>query len=273
MVNSSMKTVFDPKTAINEILKIIDPVIEKYQKLDQKEFSETLTNVHAIERFKWNLDSLYALINEDTVKHNHAIGLVIRNILTDSYTMAYIMHYNSDGIEESRKLYGMYKDDLDKYGEFFKLMHENDHISKVEYDKFVNIQNSSEYGFKKLNAHIDNNSIKKIDSTSQIVKKLLTNRKQQKHKNINNLYDMLNRSYAAWNKYSKYEHMGYYSFIFSRNRNHPLFQEKLTNDIHEILIASSWVFSSNLAKLTEIKAAKALVDYSIKMIYPDGKPK
>lgn len=260
-----MKT-FDPKIAIPDILKIIDPIVAKYSNLDPRDYSETHANIHVVERLKWNLDSLYILLINDVIKHHHAIGLIIRNILTDCYTMTYIKHYNSDGISEERKRFGMYKEDLDRYDQLLNLLYENGIFTEDDHNAFLRMQADEEFPIKRLKEFIEANNIKPINSTNTIVRKLLTNRKEQKHKNINNLYDMLNRSYFAWNIYSKHEHIGFYSYLFSRNRDAKVIQRRFLSDLHQILIASLWLISYNLDELGESKAKQAVIDYSTKVL-------
>lgn len=255
---------FEPEKSITYILNLITPILQKHT-LDPTTFSDLHTNVHAVERFKWSLDSLKVLVEDNLIKNNHVIGLILRNMLTDAYTFAYLYHYDN-GKSEQEKLYALYYSDITNYSGFMQLLKNTKAISDDDYNRFIDLTENDASILKHVTTYCKDNGISPIIKTSKIVTWLLEDRKQNRNKNINNLYDLLNNSYRLWIRFSKHEHIGYYSYAFSRVKDVNGFKKQVLSDIQQVLILSIWTISAYIQKLQEPEAEKQLVEYSVEMV-------
>lgn len=199
-INTNMETI----NKIQELLKIINPSLFGRYNTDLGLVDFTFT--HLIERLKSNLDSIELLHKDGIKKHRHVLGLSCRNILSDYIIGIYLDKMSINSIETEKKVIGMLISDFDKVNRYLKLIEKLE--PKKAADAKSNIEQYQFYSDLKKNA-------KKFGSitllpTGAIVDKAI------KEKPLDEWTKQLVDSYDIWVFFSKYEHIGWYSYNLTR---------------------------------------------------------
>ncbi len=162
--------------------------------------------VHSLERLRRNLRTISLLINKDPIENEHGIGLSIRNILTDLFTIAYLRDYSNDIEELTTNAYNLFYQDIDL---ILKVARTQSEIGQLPQEAYKNHLNIIETEGNLLNK-IKTESKGKFPKTSEIYNKYYSkDTNKELHSTITNAYDM-------WLYFSKYEHIGWYSYEITR---------------------------------------------------------
>lgn len=196
---------------INEQLKILNPVLDKtnnYEINNPKKF----IFCQILERVKFSIISLKLLIENDIIKHDHAIGLISRNLLTDFITFGYLIGLSVNKEQFEKNLYVLLNCDLkrvDSEIEYYKNYGIPDEKRNEYFARYVN-----EIPYKTIRDYVNKHKLDKeqFPKTTTIIKKFLkAKRNDVLSKGIN--------SFNKWFVYSKYEHLGWYSYELTRRIN------------------------------------------------------
>ncbi len=119
---------------IDRISELITPVIANNEN-KELDFPKNLMLLHVIERTKYSLYSLKVLIENSFDVNEHAISLLLRNLLSDFITFIYILtSSNQDELE--LRLFQLLNNDLNKAQNHFKLLEQinvqNELIKKAQ---------------------------------------------------------------------------------------------------------------------------------------------
>jgi len=233
---------------IKRTLEIINPIIEK--DLEEKNnFPAGFTFFHILERVKLNLQSIYLLAKDSMVKHDHAIGLISRNLMTDFIVSGYIIKlFGSEEIYYN-KLYSLYNSDIKKTKSIINMFFEKGFIDEDEKNKIEeNFNNYSIY--KVIHDFAANHNLKEFPNTKSIIEKFLDIDQNDEW------IDQIKRSYDLWVYLSKYEHLGWYSYYLTRNTQSVKIKERLNSVLFKTLILTS----SCLEILGEKRALKKIIE-------------
>lgn len=216
---------------ISELLELINPLFTK--EIEQKnDFPIGFTFYHILERIRSNINSLGKLESDSIIKHNHAIGLICRNLLTDFITTGYIILDSKNEDEMKSKFYTHYKSDVEKTDSFLQTQKEIGNITEEDF------QNLNKKYLQEDNIHyiIRKNSSNKKGAfqIKQIIEKFGTS-------DTNNIWkNCIVGSYDLWFYFSKYEHFGWNSYYLTRNQT----SNKIEYRLKEVLFYTSIMTSS-----------------------------
>lgn len=238
--------------AIKEILEIINPVIKKERK-GTVSFPVEFTFYLLLERVKGNLDSLKILIENGIVRHDHAIGLISRNLLTDFITTGYAILLPHDKEETERKLYALYYSDIKKVDSFLKVLKSTDSIND---EKHLELQEKyNENIYKIIKEYYAENELKTFPSIGGIIEMFIKSDLKDRWS------EEIKRSYEIWILYSKYEHLGWNSYELTRN----ISKESTTSNLFSVLFNTNILALSCMEILNENDAIDALKKLSTKI--------
>lgn len=212
--------------SISRILEIISSNDDLNK--EDLDFPVEFTFYHLLERIKDNLISLELLSKNELVLHDHVIGLIIRNILSDFITTGYIILESKDLDELTDKLIAHLNADIRKMDTHIETLKVHNYIDAEKYETIKNkySQNNS------ITEYIRNQSAelkeKKTPNNKMIFETFLQSENQlQWNQKIIDAYDL-------WLFYSKYEHIGWFSYEFTREINH----NKISNNIKFTLLCT-----------------------------------
>lgn len=217
---------------ISKLLEIITSTgTNKEQNL---EFPIEFTFHHILERIENNLVSLDILVKNSLVKHDHAIGLISRNLLSDFILTGFMILESNNENELISKLYLNLHADLKKMDSYVDIRKNFGKINKEEYEtikKKYTEENTIYAIIRKYGSEI---SQSKIPHNNQIFQTLLKSENQNAwSKHIIDAYDL-------WLYFSKYEHLGWFSYDFTRELNN----KKIETNLYFILLNTTLMASS-----------------------------
>lgn len=199
-----------PNEIIEKILRITNPILSK--NIDESNnFPVGFTFYHVLERVNFNLESIRVLVEDGITKHEHAIGLLSRNLLSDFITTGYIIRLSKSDDEFYMRLYSLYDSDLKKAKSFLNLYLDAGFIDNEEVEKYNEKFNDENNVFKKIRDYCLEFDIKKrFPPTNEIIEEFFKS-------GLNDLWaEQIKRSYDTWAFLSKYEHLGWHSYDFTR---------------------------------------------------------
>lgn len=212
---------------IAEIRRIANPVLQKSagKKVD---FPVTFTFTQALERLDRVLESLAVLVGNDLLKHEHSIGLLLRNILSDFLPIAYMVKFSRlDELEP--KLYSFYKADIKKVESHIERFRKGGLVSQEEADRYHASTTSAGAFHQMVKDYCSQHTVKDFPSNGAIVDLVFA------IKPASELANKIQQAYDLWFYYSKYEHIGWYSFDLTRQRDRKLIQARL-DDVLRIAV-------------------------------------
>lgn len=221
---------------IKEILVIIEPVLSKNRKKLDAPYE--LAFYHLLERVGWNIESLSVLIRKDIIKHDHVIGLILRNMISDFIITGFII-FSELKDEVIDKLYSIFCSDIKNVDSFLKMFMEAGLFEEEEFKKHKNSD-------KEIREYCDRNKPDKIPTIRRIIELVL------KSELKDHWFKELLNSYETWVLYSKYEHFGWYSYKTTRNID----ETKTINTINSVLRMTTILIGSCFEMLGEKKALK-----------------
>jgi hypothetical protein len=199
-----------PDEIIKQISGIIIPVMAKHKSKDF-DFPTQFTFFHVLERIKFNLESLDLLVRSDIIKYEHGIGLICRNLLSDFITIGFIVKLSKDEEDYHVNLYRLYYTDLSKAESFLNVYLKAEIATTEDLKIFQGKKNNPEEIHKLVFDYATKYKINKFPSNAGIIDLFIQSKlEDQWAKEIIASYDL-------WVFYSKYEHIGWSSYNFTRN--------------------------------------------------------
>ncbi|MBK9421261.1 MAG: hypothetical protein IPN44_09415 [Flavobacteriales bacterium] len=163
-----------------------------------------------LERLESSLGTLEVLIKDDALRHDHSIGLICRNILSDVITTGFLIKLSTTEENLHENLYALYYDDLKRTDMVIKLYAESNLITTEEAIEYNDIQAMPDSMFKLIRNYVDEYKPEPFPGSTSIIKKLIASKKDDPWS------IELRRSYDIWIYYSKYEHLGWYAYQLTR---------------------------------------------------------
>ena len=238
----------NPLEIIRKILENINPVLARDQ--HKKEFPVDFTFYHVLERAKFSLESIAVLVKDGIAKHDHGIGLILRNLLTDFITTGYFIKILQSDQDVKNSLYSLYNTDLKKTDSFMKLLLKYGVINQTEMDKFMELYVDENHIYNMIRTYAEENKLKNFPPTSSIIEEFLK-------ADSNDLWiKQVQESYDIWISLSKYEHVGWNSYHITRKTNENSAIKRLDNVLSKTLILTA----SCLAILKEKESEKKIHD-------------
>lgn len=243
---------------LTEAIQIIKPVLSGRVQSSEK-FPVQFTFRLALERVYFSLESLHFLLSSQSVNHDHALGLIARNLLSDYLIISYLLKRYSDPMEREKLLYSLYHDDLDKVERTMKRYLKEGFISKKDFETYTT--NYSEGIYSEVKEYRELNAGEKFPSIADIAEWALKNREKDSR-----AMEMV-AAYDTWIYYSKYEHIGWHSYAFTRDSkiSHRQNQKWLLPILSKALVTaasatlqlgdsnSSDLLMNLLSRITEVK--------------------
>ncbi|MGN6647375.1 MAG: hypothetical protein ACTHJT_12690 [Cytophaga sp.] len=251
-----------PDEIIEEILSITNPILSKDIE-ERNNFPVGFTFYHVLERVNFNLESIRVLVKDGITKHEHAIGLLSRNLLSDFITTGYIIRLSKSDEEFYVRLYSLYDSDLKKAKSFLRLYLDAGFIDSAEVEKYNELYNDENNIFKQIRDYCLEFDVKKFPQTNDIINKFFES-------DLNDLWtEQIKRSYDTWAFLSKYEHLGWHSYDFTRTVDSQVSEIRLNS----VLFKTTIMAASCLELLKEkdamesaVRLNKAIFDFYLKRI-------
>jgi hypothetical protein len=194
---------------IQEILSLINPVLSK-ELNSSIEFPVEFTFYHVLERVQMNLDSILVLTKDSIIKHNHAIGLLSRNLLSDFITTGFIIRLSKSEDEHYSNLYSLYDSDLKKADAFIKMYKDAGYIEENSYSEYNNRYSNENHIYKLIRDYRIEFGTKDFPATKSIIECFLKS-------DLTDAWALqIKKSYDIWTLLSKYEHIGWNSYDATR---------------------------------------------------------
>ena len=197
-------------SVIQELLNLTNPITNKYAGKDVS-FPIEHTFLLILERAEGCLFSLEHLLKSGDLRHDHAMGLIARNLLSDFFLSSYLCKVSASNEVVENELYKLHHGDLRKVDSLVKLYSDNDAISKEDLTSYEKSQTENIAGIirrviveRKLKTNFPN--------TRQIIEQML------KKEGDDAWASEIIRAYPVWIFFSKYEHLGWMSYHLTRNK-------------------------------------------------------
>lgn len=222
----------EPLAAIRELRRIAQPLLVKEP--DSVKFPVHFTFRLVLERLESGLGSLELLVGSNLLQHDHAIGLICRNILSDTLITGYIIkslevverkpkdlgHPASDCGDQSstglegrlhEKLYSLYYDDLQRMDKIVELFKQAGTLSDEDVKQYREKHAMPNSIYNPIREYAKEFGTRPFPSNTAIYTWFLKS-DQQDH-----WVKELQRAFDAWIHFSKYEHLGWYAYDLTRN--------------------------------------------------------
>ncbi|WP_018344263.1 hypothetical protein [Cytophaga aurantiaca] len=248
----------DLDKSITEILNLINPILIKDES-STLNFPIQFTFHHVLERTTVSLESIRILMKSGISAHDHAIGLLSRNILSDFIIVGYISKFSKNEDDMIDMLNNFYNADLKKVDTYIetlkKLKIAPEGLQEHHLNKYLT--DNSVLNYVRTNINTGKSS---KTNTNFIISEI---HKKFSEKESQDFYDIqIIKSYDTWLLLSKYEHLGWYSYEFTRN----LYTEILTKRFSFVLYSTLMLITFSLGNLQE-ENIKRSVDELIKNIH------
>lgn len=248
-----------PKDVIGDILNIINPILANDS--DEKNiFPVGFTFYHVLERVCFNLTSIHVLIKDGMTKHDHAIGLLSRNLLSDFITTGYIRRLSKSEEEFYMQLYSLYDSDLKKAKSFLNLYLKAGFISDTEVEKYNESYSNENHIYKKIRDYCNEFDVRRFPQTNEIIGEFFES-------GLQDIWaEEIKRSYDTWAFLSKYEHLGWHSYDFTRRVDSQVSEDRLNSVLFKtiIMVASCLeLLKENKAMDKAVMLCKVMTDFYI----------
>lgn len=239
---------------IQELLNLINPVLSK-ERNSTIEFPVEFTFYHVLERVKNNLESVHLLVKDSIVRHNHAIGLLSRNLLSDFITTGYIIRFSKCEEDLYSNLYLLYNSDLKKAKGFVGMYKKAGFIDEPSFLEYNNKYSDNNHIYKQINDYKIEFKLKDFPPITRIIEEFLESE-------LTDYWALqIKRSYDVWTLFSKYEHIGWNSYDTTRNIN----RKEVEKHLNVILLNTTIMVASCFELLKEKNAMKCAMEMIKKM--------
>lgn len=186
-----------------------------------------------LERLESSLNTLEVLVKGDALRHDHSIGLICRNVLSDAIATGYVIKLSSSKENMLENLYAMYRDDLTRTDSFIDLFHKAGVLTTQEAEQYAAKHSVPDTMYKLIRDSFDENGPKEFPSSTTIIRRLLAWKK-------NDPWSIeLQRSFDIWTYYSKYEHLGWYAYELTRNLDRKKAEARLRSVLRLVALLLS----------------------------------
>jgi hypothetical protein len=195
--------------AINTLRGIARPVLATAG--NQETFPVPFTFRLVLERLESSLGTLEVLVKDNALRHDHSIGLICRNILSDAIATGYLVKLSTSDENLYENLYALYHADLKRTDSIIKLFRDGGVLTTEEatrYSEKYAIPNSM---YKVIRDYQEEHKPKAFPKNTEVIRQLLETKKDDPWS------IELQRSFDIWTYYSKYEHLGWYAYELTRN--------------------------------------------------------
>ena len=218
-----------PLETIGSILGIINPVIEK-DLAEKNNFPKGFTFFHALERIQWNLESIKTLAKENIVKHDHGIGLISRNLLSDFIVTGFIIKLSESEDDFYLNLYSLYNSDLKKTDSFLQMFKDAGYLDDAEIKNYNEKYLNDGHIYKVIRNYANEFELRGFPSTRAVIEKFLASDKDDVW------ISQIQKSYDTWVYLSKYEHLGWNSYDLTRKTDSKKANDRLNNVLFKTII-------------------------------------
>lgn len=188
------------------------------------------TFLHTLERVDHGLHSILTLAKENLVEHEHGIGLISRTLLSDFLIIGHIVRISNQATIES-ELMPLFRADIEKVEAHMKRFRENNQITIEEYlDHPIGRSLNRTIG-DIVEDYYETNP-EPVDRNGKVAKKrwvnnaIIAEKAMQMNPN-SSLATNIWRAYDQWFYYSKYEHIGWHSYVLTRGNPRRMMEERL----------------------------------------------
>ncbi|MBC8046958.1 MAG: hypothetical protein H7Y00_09205 [Fimbriimonadaceae bacterium] len=200
----------DLQSIIQEIKILIEPIVIK-KEAQNINFPVEFTFFHVLERAYVNMISLRLLVGDSLINHDHAIGLICRNLLTDFITTGHIIRNVNSNEESYQNLYSLHYSDIKKIDSLIKMYKKYKVINEIEFSKIKEKIDNESNIYKIVKDYAIEYKLKTFPGTREIIEKFLST-------NLSDIWvQEIKNSYDTWLFYSKYEHLGWFSYELTRD--------------------------------------------------------
>ncbi len=232
----------NPIEIISKLRSIARPILETAG--EKESFPVRFTFRLVLERLEINLSSLGILVESDLLRHNHSIGLICRNILSDMITTGYLIKLSTSEENLYERLYSLYHSDLKRTDSLIRLYQEADVLSAEEALAYREKHAMPNTMYRAIREYVEEYKPNPFPGTTLAIKQLLALKK-------NDAWTIeLKHSFDIWTFYSKYEHLGWYAFEWTR----PLERTKVELRLKSVLRLAALLQSSCLEMLDKKEA-------------------
>lgn len=181
------------------------------------EFPEEFTFLLSTERVVRNIQSIEPLVNGGIHLHEHGLGLLSRTILTDFITIAYSVYF-SDRPDLRSSLYKIYASDKATIDSHMKRSKEFGIVSQQEHDNYFKAASEINSFPKKVDDYYQGKKLPRFPSLGDIADKVPKEDPTGSE---------IKAAYEQWFLYSKFEHMGYLTFVLTRKVEDDIIEFRL----------------------------------------------
>ncbi len=243
---------------IEELLFIVEPVLKRHTG-SEISFPIEHTFLIILERAESNLFSLKYLLADDTLKHDHAIGLISRNLLSDFFLCSYLFKSSIGAVEN--ELYKLHYADLKKVDSLVTLYSKHGAISEEEFLSYEKERTENIAGI--IRRVIVERELKDaFPNNREIIEQMLK-------KKDNDAWALeIIRAYPVWTFFSKYEHFGWNSYQLTRNKTNV----EMVRRLNDVIRMSSIMIGGCFETLKEKEAMGQAVNIMTTLVqkYLDG---
>lgn len=234
---------------ISKTLTLVNSILSK--DIDERNnFPIGFTYYQVLERAKCSLDSLQLLVSDSIVKHDHAIGLILRNLLSDFITTGFIIRLSKDEETHYVNLYSLHNSDLKKVDALLNMYKNQGYVNADDLKSYEARYSNDNHIYKVIRDYCEEHQVKSFLPTRQIISKFLESDK-------NDIWvDKIKQSYGLWSFLSKYEHLGWNSYDLTRGVKEKDADERLRSVLFNTLIMIGCCFEI----LKEQEALKKSLD-------------
>ncbi len=187
-----------------------------------------------LERLESSLGSLELLLENDVIRHYHAAGLICRNILSDVLSTGYIIKSSAIEIDQSQdidedgsddpfkratsvegqlheNLYALYHDDIQRMDRIVDLYRKAGILSDEDIQRYREKNAMPDSIYKLIRDYAEISGTKSFPSNTEVITRLLKSDKKDPW------VRELQLAFDIWVYFSKYEHLGWHAYDFTRD--------------------------------------------------------
>jgi hypothetical protein len=177
-----------------------------------------------------NLLSLSVLVRDSLVMNYQAIGLILRNIATDFITVGYIVKSTTDKNEVLERFYRLYYSEFYRLILFTKDINSLGLITKEDKEIMDDSYFKSHKVLEDIKGYYNGTEPKPFPGVKLMIKEIRNRGDSEKY-----LLELVS-SYDFWTFFSKYEHLGWHSYSFTRKLNNELLENHIRQAVMYIMI-------------------------------------
>ncbi|MEZ5013666.1 MAG: hypothetical protein R2794_05190 [Chitinophagales bacterium] len=200
------------------LLKYISDLNNQIESLGVKEevtqsFPVKFLYFHGMERLYQSLNTIILILRGKPFDHGHALGLVMRNIISDFLILSYIYHKPKGEEERIDLAYDLYRSDIATNDRYIDYAYKNGMLNEELYNNYKNMHTADGSLIKLIK---DSSSNMRFASMKDISEYFAS----QDESEI--IASLVVKAYDYWALFSKNEHIGWNSYNFTRPVNNSM---------------------------------------------------